>query len=147
MYIKYLDQAKIVGKFQTIEQIVAVKPRVVEAVGYLIKEDDSGFFIAATINGPQYNNVLFIPKEAVVEVVKETAQNSNNNMFVEMEYIETQGMDKISKDKLETMPKPPIVKICGFLAVETEDTMYIAQEKNTDGAFRTITLIPKKYIK
>ena len=146
IYIKYLDQAKITGKFQTTEQIELTKPRIVEAIGYIIKEDKLGIYIASTINGPQYNNILFIPKDAIVEVLKDNLQESSDLKIVEVSYIEAQGIDKIPIEKVDKLPKPPIVKICGFLAGETEDTLYIAQEKNIDGAFRSTTLIPKKYI-
>lgn len=141
MKIKYLDQIIITGKFQAVDQIKAVKPRVVEAVGYLVKEDETGYTLASTINGGGYNNLLFIPKAAVLEV-----ENDSNGL--EIEYIEAQGMGNkfISKEKIDTLPKPPPVKVCGFEVFKDENTLYLAQEKNEDGNYRTITAIPIKFL-
>lgn len=146
LYITYLDQIKITGKFQNSDQIKAVRPRVVKAVGYEVKKDDTGVFIASTINGSLFKDVLFIPKPAIIEVVSDAETLTGEEELIEIEYVEAQGIEKIARDKLETFPKPPVVKLCGFKANEDEDLIYVAQEKNVDGAFRTIVAVPKKYI-
>ncbi len=140
MHIKYKDQIRITGPFQNIEQIKAVRPRIVEAVGYLVKEDDSGYLLASTINGSAYNNLLFIPKDVIIEV-------HDDNGF-EIEYVETQGISKqISKEKVENLPKPPVVKMCGLEAYRDDEVVYIAQERNVDGEYKTITAVPIKFLK
>lgn len=44
----------------------------------------------------------------------------------------------------DNLPEPPVVELCGFKAYEDKDTIWIAQERNEDGNFRTITAIPRK---
>ncbi|MBU1132808.1 hypothetical protein KKG08_00885 [Patescibacteria group bacterium] len=140
MLIKYIDQIRITGPFQNIDQIKAVRPRVVEAVGYLVKEDKEGYLIASTINGPAYNNLLFIPKDVVVEVHEDSG--------LEIEYVETQGISKqVPKEKAKKLPKPPVVKMCGFEAHRDNEVIYIAQERNVDGEYKTITAVPIKFLK
>jgi len=140
MLIKYLDQKLVTGKFQDLEQIKAIKNGVVEAVGYLIKEDETGYLLASTINGGGYNGLLFVPRQVVAEV-------DPDYTGIEVNYYEVQGISRlVSKDKLATLPLPPVVRLCGFEAYRSEDTVYIAQEKNEAGNFRTITAIPIKYL-
>jgi hypothetical protein len=143
MKIKYLDQIIILNGFQTVDQIKAVAPRVVEAVGYLVKETDDGYMLASTVNGAAYNNLLFIPKAVVQSVSEDDIEG-----VVEAEYFEVQGINKqVPATKVETLPAPPIVKLIGFEAYRDADTIYIAQEKNVDGKFKTITAVPLKFLK
>lgn len=139
MYIKYLDQIRTTGGFQTIEQIKKVSPRTIEAIGFKIKEDDTGITLASIINGEAYNNILFIPKGAIIET------NDVDRDIIE--FIEAQGITKqLTLKKLESLPKPPLVKITGFIAYTDENTIHIAQEKNEPGEYRTIVAIPKSLI-
>lgn len=139
MKINYLDQIRITDKFQNLDQIKAIKPRIVEAVGYLVKETEDGVYMASIIVGKVFRGVLYIPAKAIVD--RDDAFNG-----VEVEYVEAVGKDKMDKISLENLTQPPTIKLCGFLAHETDDLIYIAQEKNGDGNFRGIVAIPKKYL-
>lgn len=139
MKVKYLDQIRITDKFQTLEQIKAIKPRVVEAVGYLVKETDEGIYIASIIVGNIFRGVLYIPTKSIVE-------RDDNFTGAEIEYVEAVGKDKLDKASLENLTQPPTIKLCGFLTCETEELVYIAQEKNVDGNYRGIVTVPKKYL-
>jgi hypothetical protein len=157
-YIKYLDPIVWTGKFMKVSDIEELKPRAIEAVGFKIPEDENTLNIANnvvanfSVSGvptESYKRVLFVPKSAVVESREATDEDISNMQLREITYIDAQqtsdGM-ALTQTKLKNMPKPPLIKLCGFLVKEDDDNLYLSMEKNIDGMHRTVNIIPKKFI-
>jgi len=159
IYIKYLDPIVYTGKFNTKEFIEAnYKPRVVEAVGFEVDETDEVLFIANnrmdvnTASGKNtFKRVLCVSKKAITE-----REEIPNNVIEDIKrgikrvrYVDTQMSGDgvtLTVEKLQDMPKPPVVNLCGFVVKENAENIYLAMERNTDGAYRTVDIIPNIFI-
>lgn len=145
-YIKYLDPFAYTNKFIDVKAIEEMKPRSVEVVGFLVEKTDEAYFIANSTNGKTFKRIMNIPIEAIVEA-REVIDTDIG--IAEISYTDTQmteiGM-AFTLEKLRNLPKPPMISTCGFVVKEDNENVTLAMEKSTDGTYRTINAIPKKFV-
>lgn len=147
-YIKYLDSYVTNNKFLSVKEAAKKKPLIIEAVGYKIDEDGESISIANNTCGKTFRRVLRVPKKAILES-SEVTNNAKGFELKEISYVDTQMTGEgvtLTLEKYVSMPKPPIVNLCGFLVVEDAENIYLAMERSSDTDFRIINIIPKKFI-
>lgn len=148
LYIKYLDPIVYTTKFIPMKDIESMSPRIIEVVGFKADENDKSVYISNSTSGNSFKRVMCIPKDAIVET-REILGEVADIGVKEISYIDTQITGDgiaLTLKKLRNMPEPPVVNLCGFLVREDEENITLAMEKNVDGMFRTINIIPKRFI-
>lgn len=135
--------------FLTESDAEKLKVATIELVGYKVDESDDYIHISNDKNGDTFKRVVTIPKSAITES-KELAPSTKQVVgeIVEVHFIETQMTNNnvnMTLDKLKKVSKPPICSVTGFVVAENEKDIIIAAEKDDEGKYRGINIIPKKF--
>jgi hypothetical protein len=148
-HIKFLDPVVHVNKFFSEKEIGKFESKNVEAVGYKIHEDETSFYFSNNATGKDFKRVLCVNKNAIVESqIVEAKTTGQIGDVVQVHYADTSQSATgvvITTTTLRST-KPSLTQTCGFLAFENEENIGIAVEKNQDGKYRTVTIIPKKLL-
>jgi len=114
------------------------KPKEIEVIGYPVKETKDYLFLAASIADGEYKVVYDIPK---VNIVKKITKDKN---IYELKH--TDMRVKYGRVRNFESHKPLEVRLCGFKMGENENTVWVASERNQEGKFRSVHVVPKGLI-
>ena len=143
IYIKFLDPVYFDKNFVKKEDITKQSATVVEVVGHLIEKTKDLTFVGVSKVGKEYINVFDIPNENIVHMGKAPKNVSDNVKTVKYKDMRvTKG--RFTAESVKGM-KPLIVEVCGFVAGETDESIYLASERNGN-RYRTLNVIPRGLI-
>lgn len=125
--------------FRTKQELMEKSIRNIEVAGEVIYESDEAIYVASVVNGSTFGKVLYIPKDCSTEIFE--FDDTAYCLFKEVQSI---GYSRnYSLEELLIRGAPPKVEYYGFLVGEDDEKIILATEKNADGEFRMINILPK----
>jgi hypothetical protein len=144
IYIKYKDpKANTDNTFSSTKDLEKFVSGEIEAVGYLIQEDETGLYMAMQRNGEKYRKILYVPKP---NIVPDSRSEEPREDVMESVYSDVQlafPTASATVEKLNALGKPDNIRVIGFVVRDTDEDILLAMERNMDGNFRTYTVLPK----
>ena len=120
------------------------KIRTIEVVGEVVYEDDKGTYLASVVNGSTFGKVLYIPKDCNTELYEFGDTDRCDNGYCLFSEVQSIGYSRnYTVGELLEKGVPPKVEYYGFVVGEDSEKIVLATERNEDGEFRTINIIPK----
>ena len=143
IYLKYIDpKGNTESYFSSVEELENYKAGEIEAVGYLVKEDDKDLYIAMQKNGKKFRKILFVPKTNITtRSDKDTHEGVKESVFTDVQLAFPTA--NATLEKLEALGRPSDIMTVGFVVRDTYKDMLLAMERNADGNFRTYIVFPK----
>lgn len=154
IYIKYLDPNCNTNRFFKVEELKELKPTVIEAVGYMVNEDENYISIANVVTPSNtesgkdtFKRVMRIPKDSLIGDPREVKESDNTREVKLIDSHITNDGSEFTLKKYLSLPKASPAKIGGFVTFEDEENIILGMEKNSTGMYRTLNILPKKMLK